>query len=243
MPSASWTLCCAPLLLLLLPGALCYLAWTAAQWMRGRYMLRPAQISALGGYALALFCVASAAIATAVAEYRQHIPLYVSSATTEEGSKTEDIGAESAHVLIGYTQYILCTVAVVLFCGCVIAVLNMEGRVVAETRGFREPLPLSRYKEGWKPTRGARDLYVLLLGSIKVELRGEELSGKTETEPQLQESRLDTCSGSSDAEGAAISSYGAVGQQHGNTPERARKVAAGDGGIELLPRSAVTSPV
>ena len=63
---------------------------------------------------------------------------------------------------------VLYTIAISLgiFCGAMVLVLH--GKEIASTRGFSDPLPLSRTKEGWTVSRFGRTQHSILLGNIRI---------------------------------------------------------------------------
>eukprot|EP00600_Ochromonadales_sp_CCMP1393_P014552 CAMPEP_0175003424 /NCGR_PEP_ID=MMETSP0005-20121125/4219_1 /TAXON_ID=420556 /ORGANISM="Ochromonas sp., Strain CCMP1393" /LENGTH=310 /DNA_ID=CAMNT_0016258495 /DNA_START=983 /DNA_END=1915 /DNA_ORIENTATION=+ len=60
--------------------------------------------------------------------------------------------------------------AVCIYTVCMLVIVNTEGYILARTRGYEDPLPLSRAREGWVPTAGGGKLYSLLLGGVQLRL-------------------------------------------------------------------------
>jgi hypothetical protein len=161
---------CVPLFVLVL-SALGYVTFILAQHARGHYALRIVQLYAAVGYTISLLCIGAAVVVTMSRERLHEVPLFIrhtQSADTAASAVEADTDSEFA--VIDRAQHLLCMVAVAAFSVCVVAILNYEGRMVANTRGFRDPLPLSRYPDGWRPTPGGGDVYTILLGTIQVRL-------------------------------------------------------------------------
>jgi hypothetical protein len=152
---------CVPLVMLVL-SALGYVIYILAQHARGHYALRIVQLYAAVGYTISLLCIGAAVVVTMSRERLHEVPLFI--------RHTHSADTDSEFAVIDRAQYLLCMVAVAAFSVCVVAILNYEGRMVANTRGFRDPLPLSRYPDGWRPTPGGGDVYTILLGTIEVRL-------------------------------------------------------------------------
>ena len=155
----SWSLTLCPLYLVL-SALSAYTAHILLQCARNHYVLSAAQIIAMAGYLVALFTLALAVAITVRNEYLQY--------TIMHPHESNDIDAPAA---IGTLQYLLCTISACMFTFSLIIVLNAEGRILAHSRGFRDPLPLSHTNQGWEPTHDSGDVYTMLLGTIEVALR------------------------------------------------------------------------
>ena len=155
----SWSLTLSPLYLVL-SALSAYTAHILLQCARNHYVLSAAQIVAMAGYLVALFTLALAVAITVRNEYLQY--------TIMHPHESNDIDAPAA---IGTLQYLLCTISACMFTFSLIIVLNAEGRILAHSRGFRDPLPLSHTNRGWEPTHDSGDVYTMLLGTIEVALR------------------------------------------------------------------------
>jgi len=155
LASVSWTVTLCPLFVTL-AGAYSYTAFICMKSAQGRYALSIAQKVALVGYAAALAALTAAVALTVYNEYMEDKIIHTVDAASYD--------------CIGDIQYVLCTVAVSAFTMGLIVILNSEGRALARSRGFRDPLPLSHTKEGWVPTHNSGEVYTLLLGTIAVAL-------------------------------------------------------------------------
>jgi len=155
----SWSLTLCPLYLVL-TALSAYTVHILLQWARNHYVLSVAQMIAMAGYIVSLFTLALAVTITVRNEYMQNAILHPQEST--------DVNTP---VAIGTLQYLLCTVSVCMFTFSLIIILNAEGRLLAHSRGFRDPLPLSHTNQGWEPTHDSEDVYTMLLGTIDVALR------------------------------------------------------------------------
>lgn len=63
------------------------------------------------------------------------------------------------------------TVSIVITGSCGALVLVMHGRELAATRGFQEPLALSRSREGWVVSKAGGVQHSVLLGKIRIAKR------------------------------------------------------------------------
>lgn len=156
IPTVSWSVATIPADIVMI-ASYTYLAMVCYRSMYGRYHLKPAQICSLAGYLVSLTLLAAA---VAITVYKEHLHGIMWNYGV---SNTSDLPST-----IGTLQYILCTLAVSVSTLCIIVILNMEGRALAHSRGFRNPIPLSLYKDGWMPTSGCGDVYTILLGTIEV---------------------------------------------------------------------------
>lgn len=154
LPGVSWTIATIPMDIVIIASCV-YLFKVCYEGVRGRYCLKRAQQFSLVGYILSLTLFA---IAVGITVYREFLHNVIWTGTFNN---------PAAGTVIGTVQYVLCTIAVAISTLCIIVILNMEGRTLAHTRGFRNPIPLSRYKDGWLPTSGCGDVYAILLGSIE----------------------------------------------------------------------------
>lgn len=154
--TVSWTVALLPLCLIL-AGACSYTAFIFFKSAEGRYALSFVQKAALAGYTIALLSLSMAVAMTVFNEFEGDLIISPVDAASSD--------------CINNNQYVLCTVAVCAFTLSLVLVLNAEGRALAHSRGFREPLPLSHTKEGWEPTHSSGDVYMLLLGTVEVALR------------------------------------------------------------------------
>lgn len=155
LPGASWTVTTF-LMDIVSAVSYTYLIMVCYESIRGRYALKFAQKCTLFGYLVSLALISTAVGMTVYNEY------------TAGSIWSEAPHGANNSTIIGTVQYILCTVAVTISTLCIIIILNMEGRTLAHTRGFRNPVPLSRYKDGWMPTSGCGDIYTILMGTIEV---------------------------------------------------------------------------
>lgn len=232
LPGMSWTLTCMPLYFLL-PSALTYTTYILVQQARGHYALRGVQLWAAVSYIVCTLFLSAAVIVTVCREQITGVPLW---------TKHPYIVQDSDIALVDHVQYMLCLVAVTVFSLCVIAVLNYEGRMVANTRGFRDPVPLSRYPDGWRPTTGAGDIYTILLGTIQV----RPPTGTRRATTVANDGGIKLFSTSAAAKSPAGPNYGstagpttpprAAGTTNAVTPTRAPAAGSVDG-IELPVRS------
>ncbi|KAJ1439652.1 hypothetical protein B484DRAFT_443882, partial [Ochromonadaceae sp. CCMP2298] len=154
----SWTLATLPLDVVLL-YAYVHLAAVVLAALRGRYDLKPAQKWCLAAHAAALLL---ATLAEALTVMQEHAGLSISS-----------------------TPAVLWTVVVTLLVLCLLVVVNAEVRVLAVNRGFLDPLPLSRTKDGWAPTPGGGKVYFLLLGGVALCLPSPATASHSATNADL----------------------------------------------------------
>lgn len=213
-----------------LPTSMSYTAYILAQHMRGLYILSKVQVWSAVGYVLCLGCLYGAFGITLVHEYMVGVPLLPVSDQFDSTSNPDDI--------IGNAQYALCSIAVVLFSVSVMLTLRSEGLLVANSRGYTDPVPLSHSKDGWVHTPGAGVVYTILLGTISTKLsRGPSQSI---TSPDMLRA-ASTSTPTRTNRNSTLSppmTYGSTG-----TYSSPGLRVNGDGGIELLPCSTTTSPV
>ena len=133
-------------------------------WVHGKYLLTRAQRLCLAGWALALvlsLCAQATLVISVIHDAPRHQPLQPSEileaheeaaerSIHEASSATADQSLHEPGVRGPSLPALLWTLSLTIATLCWQIVLNTEGRALAECRGFRDPLPLSRTSRGWE---------------------------------------------------------------------------------------------
>jgi hypothetical protein len=177
-----WTYLTAPATCILVV-VMCYVVDLGRQLLALKIKLNCVQQSALLGFvaALILALMGQACLVWADVQLRRVdlIPSYIrkSPFSSPDNGATSDSGGDVVVAISDATlksasydmklAVLLWTAAVCLWVVSWLAVFRMETVAVANRKGYRSPVPLSRTSEGWVATPGAGCKRTILLGTIE----------------------------------------------------------------------------
>ena len=122
-------------------------------------MLSPRQLVCLIGYITSLLSTMWAEIITLVDD-----ELIVDRRRSDTGFNEDDSETVFSYTVLPQVLWLL---AVIIFVSCGLLIFNLEGYTYAASRGYTEPLAVSRTSEGWEPVEEGY-MFSILLGSIRV---------------------------------------------------------------------------
>lgn len=132
------------------------------KYISGYFLLTNVQVGGLVAYTAALLMASAAQIIIIALDYNIIVDRTPDVVHGDGIPVMDTVDIFNSRVAVLYTMAISLSV----FCGAI--VLVHHGKEMASTRGFSDPLPLSRTKDGWTVSRFGRTQNSVLLGSIRV---------------------------------------------------------------------------
>lgn len=128
------------------------------KYLSGYFHLTNVQVGGLVAYTAALLMASAAQGIIIALDYN----IIVDKTSDVHDVVPDTVDIFNSRVAVLYTM----AVSLGVFCGAI--VLVHHGKEMASSRGFSDPLPLSRTKEGWTVSRFGRTQHSVLLGNIRV---------------------------------------------------------------------------